>query len=120
MEEWNSPRYRIRQKSTGLYLCNFKVIPPLTKAGVPSKAIIIPRNKRRLCGYEPVFVPDCVPLDYDRLEYIITMCTKHNKLDSSDLELETLTWNHVPNDRDLQKTMSEIGQEVLAEKLKHG
>ncbi len=117
--------YRIRQKSTGLYFSGIKVIPPLTKKGIPSKAIIIPRKVRRQCKYEAEYLSgDMVRLD----EYDNLICQLEDAVhcgcnfDGNDLELELYMIQTAPlgGEEDLKDKLSEFGQDRLAKILTFG
>lgn len=111
--------YRLRQKSTGLYLYGTRTAPPLKKDGTVSKA------PRSLWGKKgrvlPHFVPDYPPQTLEALSNDIRRVMKLSEvvLDQEDLELEIAIPKPAPDSKDrLAEIISNISQDILAEKLK--
>lgn len=111
--------YRLRQKSTGLYLYGTRTAPPLKKDGTVSKA------PRSLWGKKgrvlPHFVPDYPPQTLDVLNNDIRRVMKFSEvvLDQDDLELEVMVPVPAVDSKDkLAEMISNISQDILAEKLK--
>lgn len=111
--------YRLRQKSTGLYLSGTRTIAPINKDGTVSKA---PRSLWGKRGRViPYFTDNVSPVTIDGLINEIRRVMRWSKieLDQQDLELEiTTTMPDPDSEQKIEDIISEIGQELLAEKLK--